>query len=207
MLANDTYGLEDTARVFIYLLREDQRVRFVLRQHPPEIRNKIETFREWASIGEKKKRIFEIKILLFFLRINSSQPFWQVKNFQNIGERDRGYSEHRRIQDSRESRWLRRSNEDRSIHASRKSSRQFHSRSVGGPRIGRQKYREAGRPVQGIQRSGHASGPVSTDSPVRASGNHFLAFDFDLVPGCSANSLHSPLPLAEGLVSKAIESS
>lgn len=130
-----------------------------------------------------------------------------MKNFQNIGERDRGYSEHRRIQDSRESRWLRRSNEDRSVHASCKSSRQFHSRSVGGPRIGRQKYREAGRPVQGIQRSGHASGPVSTDSPVRASGNHFLAFDFDLVPGCSANSLHSPLPLAEGLVSKAIESS
>lgn len=46
VLANDTYGLEDRARVFIYLLREDQRVRFVLRQHPPEIRNKIETFRE-----------------------------------------------------------------------------------------------------------------------------------------------------------------
>lgn len=46
MLANDTHGLEDTARVFIYLLREDQRVRFVLRQHPPEVRNRIETFRE-----------------------------------------------------------------------------------------------------------------------------------------------------------------
>ena len=33
------------ARVFIYLIREDQRVRFVLRQHPSELRDKIETFR------------------------------------------------------------------------------------------------------------------------------------------------------------------
>ena len=46
VLANDTDGLQDTARVFIYLLREDQRVRFVLRQHPPEIRSRIEYFRE-----------------------------------------------------------------------------------------------------------------------------------------------------------------
>ncbi|KAK1135246.1 hypothetical protein K0M31_008017 [Melipona bicolor] len=46
VLANDTHGLKDTARVFIYLLREDQRVRFVLRQHPPEVRNRIEMFRE-----------------------------------------------------------------------------------------------------------------------------------------------------------------
>ncbi|XP_026823898.1 cadherin-23 isoform X2 [Ooceraea biroi] len=46
VLVNDTYGLQDTARVFIYLLREDQRVRFVLRQHPPEVRSRIETFRE-----------------------------------------------------------------------------------------------------------------------------------------------------------------
>ncbi|OXU32081.1 hypothetical protein TSAR_007838 [Trichomalopsis sarcophagae] len=46
VLANDTNGLHDTARVFIYLLREDQRVRFVLRQHPPEIRSRIEYFRE-----------------------------------------------------------------------------------------------------------------------------------------------------------------
>lgn len=45
VLANDTDGLQDTARVFIYLLREDQRVRFVLRQHPPEVRNRIENFR------------------------------------------------------------------------------------------------------------------------------------------------------------------
>ncbi|XP_023245986.1 cadherin-23 [Copidosoma floridanum] len=46
VLANDTHGLNDTAKVFIYLLREDQRVRFVLRQHPSEIRSRIEHFRE-----------------------------------------------------------------------------------------------------------------------------------------------------------------
>ncbi|CAG5108412.1 Similar to Cdh23: Cadherin-23 (Mus musculus) [Cotesia congregata] len=46
VLANDTDGLKDTSRVFIYLLREDQRVRFVLRQHPPEVRNRIDNFRE-----------------------------------------------------------------------------------------------------------------------------------------------------------------
>lgn len=46
VLANDTGGLQDMARVFIYLLREDQRVRFVLRQNPPELRNRIEAFRQ-----------------------------------------------------------------------------------------------------------------------------------------------------------------
>ncbi|XP_069668723.1 cadherin-23 isoform X2 [Periplaneta americana] len=46
VLANDTDGLQDMARVFIYLLREDQRVRFVLRQHPPEVRERIDIFRE-----------------------------------------------------------------------------------------------------------------------------------------------------------------
>lgn len=46
VLVNDTGGLQDMARVFIYLLREDQRVRFVLRQQPPELRSKIEAFRE-----------------------------------------------------------------------------------------------------------------------------------------------------------------
>lgn len=46
VLANDTGGLRDMARVFIYLLREDQRVMFVLRQQPIEIRNRIEAFRE-----------------------------------------------------------------------------------------------------------------------------------------------------------------
>ncbi|RZF38140.1 hypothetical protein LSTR_LSTR005501 [Laodelphax striatellus] len=46
VMANDSGGLYDMARVFIYLLREDQRVRFVLRQHPTEIREKIDHFRE-----------------------------------------------------------------------------------------------------------------------------------------------------------------
>lgn len=46
MLANDTGGLKDEAHVFIYLLREDQRVRFVLRAHPSEVRDRIHLFRE-----------------------------------------------------------------------------------------------------------------------------------------------------------------
>ncbi|KAB0799063.1 hypothetical protein PPYR_06943 [Photinus pyralis] len=46
VLVNDTGGLEDRAHAFIYLLREDQRVRFVLRQHAAEIRNHMEAFRE-----------------------------------------------------------------------------------------------------------------------------------------------------------------
>ncbi|KAF5272299.1 hypothetical protein FQR65_LT04956 [Abscondita terminalis] len=46
VLANDTGGFYDKAHVFIYLLREDQRVRFVLRQHASEIRNRVEAFRE-----------------------------------------------------------------------------------------------------------------------------------------------------------------
>ncbi|CAH0391322.1 unnamed protein product [Bemisia tabaci] len=44
--ATDISGLKDTAQVFIYLLREDQRVRFVLRQQPSELRDKIHIFRE-----------------------------------------------------------------------------------------------------------------------------------------------------------------
>lgn len=47
-MANDTGGLEDKARVFIYLLREDQRVRFVLRQQPMELRTRIDSFREYV---------------------------------------------------------------------------------------------------------------------------------------------------------------
>ncbi|XP_067000515.2 cadherin-23 [Anabrus simplex] len=46
VLANDTDGFQDKAHVFIYLLREDQRVRFVLRQHPPEVRERIDILRE-----------------------------------------------------------------------------------------------------------------------------------------------------------------
>lgn len=34
---NDSSGMSDRARVFIYLLREDQRVRFILRQSPEEV--------------------------------------------------------------------------------------------------------------------------------------------------------------------------
>nr|CAD7406832.1 unnamed protein product [Timema cristinae] len=51
VLANDSAGLQDMARVFIYLVREDQRVRFVLRQHPPEVRERIDIFRESAGEG------------------------------------------------------------------------------------------------------------------------------------------------------------
>lgn len=46
VLANDTGGLQDTAGVYIYLLRKDQRVRFVLRQHPSELREKVDVFRD-----------------------------------------------------------------------------------------------------------------------------------------------------------------
>ncbi|GLH04217.1 Cadherin-87A [Gryllus bimaculatus] len=49
VLANDTDGLQDMARVYIYLLREDQRVKFVLRQQPAEIREKIDILREVLS--------------------------------------------------------------------------------------------------------------------------------------------------------------
>lgn len=46
VMATDVDGLQDTARVYIYLLREDQRVRFVLRQHPNEVREKVDKFRD-----------------------------------------------------------------------------------------------------------------------------------------------------------------
>ena len=44
ILANDSAGFYDTARVFIYLLREDQRVRFILRLTPQELREKLDKF-------------------------------------------------------------------------------------------------------------------------------------------------------------------
>lgn len=47
---NDSGGLEDTARVLIYLLREDQRVKFVLRQNAPELREKLDLFREYVNL-------------------------------------------------------------------------------------------------------------------------------------------------------------
>ncbi|CAH4029361.1 unnamed protein product [Pieris brassicae] len=50
ILANDTDGLSDDAHVFIYLLREDQRVRFVLRAHPSEVRDRMNIFREHLAL-------------------------------------------------------------------------------------------------------------------------------------------------------------
>ncbi|XP_021707792.1 cadherin-23 isoform X2 [Aedes aegypti] len=49
VLANDSAGHSDEAHVFIYLLREDQRVKFVLRLQPTEVREKIFTFRDVLS--------------------------------------------------------------------------------------------------------------------------------------------------------------
>ncbi|KAK7024513.1 Cadherin-23 [Halocaridina rubra] len=46
---NDTSGRSDRARVFIYLLREDQRVRFILRQSPDEVREQVEYFRDYLG--------------------------------------------------------------------------------------------------------------------------------------------------------------
>lgn len=46
VLANDSSGMRDVAHVFIYLLREDQKVRFVFRLQPDELRARIDTFRE-----------------------------------------------------------------------------------------------------------------------------------------------------------------
>ena len=45
----DEGGLSDRAEVFIYLLREDQRVKFVMRSHPEEIRAKMLKFRSVLS--------------------------------------------------------------------------------------------------------------------------------------------------------------
>ncbi|XP_069185641.1 cadherin-23 isoform X4 [Procambarus clarkii] len=46
---NDSSGWSDRARVFIYLLREDQRVRFILRQSPDEVREQVEYFRDYLG--------------------------------------------------------------------------------------------------------------------------------------------------------------
>ncbi|CAG9578961.1 unnamed protein product [Danaus chrysippus] len=63
VLANDTDGLQDEAHVFIYLLREDQRVRFVLRSHPSEIRDKINIFRErLARVTESVVNIDDLRV-------------------------------------------------------------------------------------------------------------------------------------------------
>lgn len=49
VLVNDTAGYQDEAHVFIYLLREDQRVKFVLRQQPSQVRDQIQVFRDTMS--------------------------------------------------------------------------------------------------------------------------------------------------------------
>ncbi|KAJ2950157.1 hypothetical protein O0L34_g11512 [Tuta absoluta] len=63
VLANDTGGLQDEAHVFIYLLREDQRVRFVLRSHPSEIRDKIHLFRsQLARVTESVVNVDDLRV-------------------------------------------------------------------------------------------------------------------------------------------------
>ncbi|KAI8422689.1 hypothetical protein MSG28_006460 [Choristoneura fumiferana] len=63
VLANDTGGLQDEAHVFIYLLREDQRVRFVLRAHPSEVRDKISIFRDkLAQVSESVVNIDDLRV-------------------------------------------------------------------------------------------------------------------------------------------------
>ena len=47
--AEDSVGHIDAAKVQIYLLREDQRVRFVVRSQPKEIRARIDDFRHVLS--------------------------------------------------------------------------------------------------------------------------------------------------------------
>lgn len=49
LIANDSSGLKDTAKATIYLLREDQRVRFVLRLSPSELREKLDKFLDVLS--------------------------------------------------------------------------------------------------------------------------------------------------------------
>lgn len=63
VIANDTGGLQDEAHVFIYLLREDQRVRFVLRAHPSEIREKIHIFRsQLAKVADSVVNIDDLRV-------------------------------------------------------------------------------------------------------------------------------------------------
>ncbi|XP_049868235.1 cadherin-23 [Pectinophora gossypiella] len=63
VLANDTGGLHDEAHVFIYLLREDQRVRFVLRAHPSEVRDRIHVFRsQLARVADSVVNIDDLRV-------------------------------------------------------------------------------------------------------------------------------------------------
>ncbi|CAG0889558.1 unnamed protein product [Cyprideis torosa] len=59
---NDTDGYEDKSRVFIYLLREDQRVRFLLRGTPNELRYKIDRFKDdLANVTDAIVNIDELR--------------------------------------------------------------------------------------------------------------------------------------------------
>nr|XP_036674405.1 cadherin-23-like [Drosophila suzukii]XP_036674406.1 cadherin-23-like [Drosophila suzukii]XP_036674407.1 cadherin-23-like [Drosophila suzukii] len=63
VLANDTSGMKDVAHVFIYLLREDQKVRFVFRLQPDELRSRVDSFRDTlGNITESIVNIDEIKV-------------------------------------------------------------------------------------------------------------------------------------------------
>ncbi|BFF92829.1 cadherin-23 [Drosophila madeirensis] len=63
VLANDTLGMRDVAHVFIYLLREDQKVRFVFRLQPDELRSRVDIFRDTlGNITESIVNIDEIKV-------------------------------------------------------------------------------------------------------------------------------------------------
>uniref|UniRef100_A0A1B0B4Y0 Cadherin domain-containing protein n=1 Tax=Glossina palpalis gambiensis TaxID=67801 RepID=A0A1B0B4Y0_9MUSC len=63
VLANDSVGMKDVARVFIYLLREDQKVRFVFRLQTDELRDRVHEFKETLSnITAAIVNIDEIKV-------------------------------------------------------------------------------------------------------------------------------------------------
>ncbi|KAI8045584.1 cadherin-23 [Drosophila gunungcola] len=63
VLANDTSGMRDVAHVFIYLLREDQKVRIVFRLQPDELRSRVNSFRDTlGNITESIVNIDEIKV-------------------------------------------------------------------------------------------------------------------------------------------------
>merc|ERR1719411_966156 len=59
----DIGGQTDQAEVYIYLLREDQRVKFVLRSHPEEVRSRLLDFRSViADITSSIVNVDQIKV-------------------------------------------------------------------------------------------------------------------------------------------------
>lgn len=91
---NDSSGYADRARVFIYLLREDQRVRFILRQSPEEVRRKREIYMvivtkytlsfpsSFPFLVNKLRLLFDMKLcFVLFLKIITEPPvpFYQVR--------------------------------------------------------------------------------------------------------------------------------